>query len=136
MSRFGNIGSVVWYMPAAANQLFRDFGLAVFLACVGLQQGSHFVQKLAYQGGLPLVAWGAAITVLPLFLVGLIARKFFNMNFLTLSGWAAGAMTSSPALMYAGEITQSDAPALAYAAVAPLALIVPILCCQFLATIR
>jgi putative transport protein len=136
MSRFGNIGSMVWYMPAAANQLFRDFGLAVFLACVGLQQGNHFVQKLIYSGGLPLVIWGAVITVVPLFIVGCVARTVLKMNFLTLAGWCAGAMTSSPALMYADEITHSDAPALAYAAVAPLAMIVPILCCQFLAAIR
>jgi putative transport protein len=136
LSRFGNIGSVVWYMPAAANQLFRDFGLAVFLACVGLQQGDHYIQNLLGSGGLILVAWGAVITVLPVFLVGLFARWKYKMNFVTLSGWIAGAMTSSPALLYAGEVTQSDAAALAYAAVAPLAMIVPILCCQFLAAVR
>jgi putative transport protein len=79
------------------------------------------------------VALGIAVTVLPLLAVGAAARKFLNMNFLTLSGWVAGAMTSSPALLYASEITGSDAPTLAYAAVAPLAMIVPILCCQALA---
>jgi putative transport protein len=46
LSQFGNIGSVVWYMPVAANQLFRDFGLAVFLACVGLKAGNHFLENL------------------------------------------------------------------------------------------
>jgi putative transport protein len=135
LSSFGNIGSVVWYMPGAANQLFRDFGLALFLACVGLQQGDQYIQKLLSGDGLKLVALGIAVTALPILAVGFLARKWFKMNFLTLSGWAAGAMTSSPALLYAGEITGSDAPALAYAAVAPLGMIVPILCCQALAAL-
>jgi putative transport protein len=136
LSRLGNIGSVIWYMPAAANQLLRDFGLALFLACVGMQQGDSFLSKLFGADGIKLVFWGAFLTVVPLLLVSFIARRFFKMNFLTLSGWAAGAMTSSPALIYAGEITQSDAPALAYAAVAPLAMIVPIICCQLLAELK
>jgi putative transport protein len=71
----------------------------------------------------------------PIVIVGMIARRAFKMNFITLAGWAAGAMTSSPALLYADEITHSEACAQAYAAVAPLAMIVPILCCQILATI-
>jgi putative transport protein len=135
LSRLGNIGSVAWYMPAAANQLLRDFGLAVFLACIGLQQGNGFVQKLLSGRGVSLIVWGAVITMVPVVLIGMVARKFYKMNFLTLSGWVAGAMTSSPALLYASETTKSDAPALAYAAVAPFAFIVPIFCCQFLASL-
>jgi putative transport protein len=101
-----------------------------------MQQGDSFLSKLFGADGIKLVFWGAFLTVVPLLLVSFIARRFFKMNFLTLSGWAAGAMTSSPALIYAGEITQSDAPALAYAAVAPLAMIVPIICCQLLAELK
>jgi putative transport protein len=135
LSRFGNIGRVVWYMPAAANTLFRDFGLAVFLACVGLQQGNQFIQKLLSGNGLSLVFWGAFLTMVPVLIVGIAARRFYKMNFLTLSGWVSGAMTSSPALLFASESTGSDAPALAYAAIAPVGFIVPIFCCQFLASI-
>jgi len=136
LSRLGKVGSIVWYMPAAASALMREFGLAVFLACVGLQQGDHFVQKLFTPGGLAVVGWGLVITTIPLLLVAIPARLIFKMNFLTMTGWAAGAMTSTPALLYAADMTQSDAPALAYAAVAPLAMIVPIICCQLLATLR
>ncbi|MDB5330709.1 MAG: permease [Phycisphaerales bacterium] len=131
LSQLGNVGSIVWYMPVAANQLFRDFGLAVFLACVGLQSGDHFLQQLTH-GGLAFAAWGAAITMLPVLLVGIAARVFFKMNFLTLSGWVAGAMTSSPALLFTNDLTHSDAPSVAYAAVAPLATLTPILCAQLL----
>ena len=120
-------------MPVSANQLFRDFGLAVFLACVGLQSGDHFFQHAVEGSGLILLLWGAAITILPVFIVGCFARFALRMNFITLSGWVAGAMTSSPALLFAGEMAGSDAPAVAYAAVAPLATLVPILCAQILA---
>lgn len=133
LSQFGNIGAVVWYMPSAANQLFRDFGLAVFLACVGLQSGGHFVQRLLSEHGLIFVAWGVFITVVPVLLIGCIARVVFKMNFITLSGWVAGAMTSSPALLFAEELgAGSDTPAVAYAAVAPLAMLAPVICAQLL----
>jgi putative transport protein len=132
LSQLGNMGSLVWYMPAAANQLFRDFGLAVFLACVGLQSGDHFLQRLSTGGGVFFVIWGAIITTLPVLLVGIIARKWMHLNFLTLSGWVSGAMTSSPSLLFASELGKSDAPALAYAAVAPLGMLAPILCAQLL----
>jgi putative transport protein len=133
LSQLGSIGSIVWYMPTSSNQLFRDFGLSVFLACVGLQAGDHFFQRAAHGSGLSLLIWGAIITVLPAFIVGCWARLVNKMNFITLSGWVAGAMTSSTALLFANELSQSDAPAVAYAAVAPLATLIPILCAQVLA---
>jgi putative transport protein len=133
LSQLGNIGAIVGYMPVSANQLFRDFGLAVFLACVGLQAGDHFIQRAVQGSGLILLLWGAAVTVLPVFIVGCFARLVLGMNFITLSGWVAGAMTSSPALLFADEMANSDAPAVAYAAVAPLATLVPIFCAQVLA---
>jgi putative transport protein len=133
LSQFGNIGSIVWYMPTSANQLFRDFGLAVFLACVGLQAGDHFLQHAIQGPGLSLLLWGAAITMLPVFVVACFARKILKLNFITLAGWVAGAMTSSPALLFADEMAQSTAPAVAYAAVAPLGMLVPIICAQLLA---
>ncbi len=132
LSQWGHIGKVVWYMPVAANQLFRDFGLAVFLACVGLQSGDHFLQRLHDHGGGMFILWGAVITMLPVMAIGAIARVWFKMNFITLAGWLAGAMTSLPALLFANEIAESDAPSVAYAAVAPLALLTPIICAQLL----
>ena len=132
LSQLGNIGSVVWYMPSAANQLFRDFGLAVFLACVGLQSGQHFIEQLAGGPGLAFVIWGAAVTVLPVLVIGFLARRIWKMNFVTLSGWVAGAMTSLPALSFANDLNGSEQPAVAYAAVAPLAMLAPIICAQLL----
>jgi putative transport protein len=133
LSQLGNIGSIVWYMPSSANQLFRDFGLAVFLACVGFQSGDHFIQNAASFEALWMLIRGAAVTIVPVTLVAVFARNVLRMNFITLTGLIAGSMTSSPALLFADEMTASDAPSIAYAAVAPLATLVPILCAQLLA---
>ncbi len=132
LSQLGNVGSVVWYMPVAANQLFRDFGLAIFLACIGLQSGNHFIQRVSHGGGIDFVIWGAVITTLPVLLVGMFARRVLRLNFLTLSGWVAGAMTSSPSLLFSHDLTGSDVPAVAYAAVAPLGMLAPIVCAQLI----
>lgn len=134
LSRLGNIGSVVWYMPPAASQVLRDFGMALFLACVGFQSGDHFIQKLVNNGGFPLVGWGALVTLVPMCIVGLFARIVMKMNFITLSGLIGGAMTSSPTLAFANEATSSNVPAVAYATVYPLSMLVPVFCSQILVT--
>jgi putative transport protein len=135
LSRLGSIGSIVWYMPAAANQLFRDFGLAIFLACVGFASGDHFIQRASQNAGLAIFAWGCLITLLPVFAVACFARLALRMDFITLSGWTAGAMSSSTTLQLAEDLTESNSPAVAYAAVLPLAELVPILCAQVLAIV-
>jgi len=135
LSQLGNIGSVIWYMPAAANQLFRDFGLAVFLACVGLQAGANFLQRATTSSGLALLLAGIAVTLLPVFVVACFCRLFLKMNFITLSGWVAGSMTNTTTLLFADEIAKNETPAITYAAVAPLATLIPILCSQILGII-
>ncbi len=135
LSRLGNIGSVVWYMPAAANQILRDFGIAVFLACVGFQTGDHFLYNLVHGGGLPIVGWGVVVSLVPMLLVGSFARVVLKMDFVTLSGLTAGAMTNSPTLLFANEATGSNAPAVAYAAVYPLSMLVPVFASQLLVTL-
>lgn len=132
LSQLGSIGSVVWYMPAQAAAMVRDLGLAVFLACVGFQSGGGFVERAAH-GGVGFLLAGVAITVLPPLLVGIVARKAFKMNFVTLSGWLAGSMTSTPALIFANDSTGSETPAVAYASVAPLCFLLPVLCANLLA---
>jgi putative transport protein len=135
LSQLGNMGSVVWYMPSAANQLFRDFGLAVFLACVGFQAGNGFLEKAASGSGLAILIAGLAVTMLPVFVVACFCRQFLKMNFITLAGWVSGAMTNSVSLLFATESTGTDAPSQTYAATAPLALLLPIICAQILAIV-
>jgi len=134
LSQLGNVGSIVWYMPAAANQAVREMGLCVFLACVGFQCGGEMPHGAA-QAGMGFIIAGAAITIIPALVVACFARLALRMNFITLSGWLAGTMTSTPALALATEDAQSDHPVLAYASVTPLCEILPIICAEVLAII-
>ena len=100
--------------------------MAVFLSCIGLEAGHGFFGMLASGHGMALLGWAALITLAPMFLVGLFMRLVMKINFITLTGFIAGAMTSSPTLLFSSEITESSAPSLAYAAVYPLSMLIPI----------
>jgi putative transport protein len=47
LSRIGRIGPLVWYMPASANVAFRELGIVLFLACVGLKAGGNFLKRFS-----------------------------------------------------------------------------------------
>jgi putative transport protein len=132
LSRIGRIGPLVWYMPASANAAFRELGIVLFLACVGLKAGEKFFGTVFTAQGLDWLIGGFVITVIPILIVGLIARLVFKMNFTVISGLLAGSMTDPPALAFANAVTASDAPSLAYATVYPLTMILRILIVQIL----
>jgi putative transport protein len=110
LSRIGRIGPLVWYMPANANMAFRELGIVLFLACVGLKAGEKFFGTVFTAEGLRWLLAGACITVLPVFLVGLGARLLFKLNFTAISGLLAGSMTDPPVLAFANAVSRSDAP--------------------------
>lgn len=132
LSWLGRIGNVVWYMPSGANLALRELGIVLFLACVGLKAGSRFMDTLLSQDGPVWLVAGLCITVIPLLVVGIVARLLLKMNFVVLSGLIAGSMTDPPALAFANTLVKSDAPSVSYAAVYPLTMLLRILCAQFL----
>ena len=132
LSRIGRIGPLVWYMPANANTAFRELGIVLFLACVGLKAGEKFFSTVFTNEGLNWLAGGFAITVLPILIVGIVARAFFKMNFTAISGLLAGSMTDPPALAFANAVCRSDAPSVAYATVYPLTMLLRIVVVQIL----
>jgi putative transport protein len=134
LSRIGRIGPFVWYMPLSANFMLRELGIVLFLACVGLSGGETFVASLK-ANGLQWFAFGALITFLPLIVVGLIARATLRINFMTICGTLAGSMTDPPALAFAGTITGSEAPSIAYATVYPLTMLLRVLTAQLIVLI-
>jgi putative transport protein len=133
LGRVGRIRRQVWHMPANANLAFREFGIALFFAAVGLQAGGKFFATAFSPIGLNWLAAGLCVTVLPLFLIGLFARGVWKMNFVDLSGLFAGSMTNPPGLAFATNLSASDAPHVAYATVYPLTMVLRILSAQVLA---
>lgn len=132
LSRIGKIGPVVWYLPQSANFIVREIGITLFLACVGLKSGGKFVETLTQGDGLFWMALAAAITLIPLLIVGFVARMVFKLNYLSLCGLLAGSMTDPPALSFANQMASSDAPAITYASVYALVMFLRILTAQAL----
>ena len=135
LGRVGRIGRQVWHMPVNTNLAFREFGLALFFAAVGLAAGAKFFATVFSATGLQWLLAGACVTVLPLLLIGIFARVVLKMNFMDLSGLLAGSMTDPPALAFASNVAGSDAPTVAYATVYPLTTLLRILSAQVLAIV-
>jgi putative transport protein len=123
LSRLANTGPLVWYMPPTANLMLREVGITLFLAAVGIKSGEKFIAVLTSGEGWHWLAFGAAITAIPLVVVGLVARAWRKTNYAELCGLLAGSMTDPPALAFAQQTTASDAPAVAYATVYPLVML-------------
>lgn len=132
LSRIGHFGPLVWYMPLSANFMLREVGIVLFLACVGLRAGDRFVATLVQGPGLYWMACAAAITLIPLLIVGFIARYYYKLNFMSLCGLLSGSMTDPPALAFANSIASSDAPSISYATVYPLTMLLRVLTAQIL----
>lgn len=132
LSRVGHLGPLVWFMPPAANTALREIGIVLFLAVVGLMSGGRFVETLVHGDGLAWMGYGALITLVPLLVVGFLARAVGRLDYLTLCGLLAGSMTDPPALAFANALSPSTAPSLAYATVYPLVMCLRILAPQIL----
>ncbi len=131
LGRTGKTGPIMWTMTGAANQLLRQFGLLFFLAAVGTSAGSSLVSTFQ-EYGVELFMYGIVITLLPMILTTIVARTFFKMNLLTLLGTLTGSMTSTPGLATVDNMVDTDAPAVAYATVYPIAMVLLIIVIQIL----
>lgn len=132
LSRLAKVGPVISYFPRSANLALREFGIILFLACVGLKAGGHFFETLLQGDGLYWMGCAALITFIPLIIVGFVARVVMKLNYLSVCGLLAGSMTDPPALAFANTLATSDAPSLTYATVYPLVMLLRVLTAQAL----
>lgn len=132
IGRFGHKFHLVTYTTISANLMLREIGIVLFLASVGIDAGANFVQTVVEGDGLLYVGCGFLITTIPLLITGAIARLYYKVNYFTLMGLIAGSNTDPPALAYANQVTNSDAPAVGYSTVYPLAMFLRILTGQMI----
>lgn len=130
LSRFGYKFKLVTYTSTSASMMLRELGICLFLASVGIAAGDHFVEKVFNETGMWWVIWGFIITLIPLVIVGFIARGVYKINFLTIMGLFSGGCTDPPALAYANNSTGNDAPAVAYSTVYPLTMFLRVVAAQ------
>jgi len=133
LSHFGPNMNVITYTTASANLMLRELGICIFLACVGLEAGSGFVDTIVNRGGYVWIAYGALITMLPLMICGFVGRYVMKLNYLTLIGVLSGASTNPPALAYSNDVDRnSDEAAVGYATVYPLTMFLRVLIAQMM----
>ncbi len=132
ISRFGYHYKLITYTTQSANFMLREIGISLFLACVGLNAGSGFVDTIVNNGGLAWIGYGFIITIVPLLVIGCIARYFCKINYFTLMGLIAGSTTDPPALAYANGVAGNDAPSVGYATVYPLSMFLRVLTAQLI----
>jgi putative transport protein len=101
-------------MPVAARNLLMDFGLAIFMASVGLGAGDKVVDAVL-SVGLPLILCGLTVTIVPVLVAYAFGRLILNMNPALLMGAITGAMTSTPSLGVVTKASKSYIPAIGYA---------------------
>ncbi|RXE71335.1 putative transporter [Muribaculaceae bacterium Isolate-002 (NCI)] len=130
LSRFGYKFKLVTYTSSSASMMLRELGICLFLASVGIAAGDHFVEKVFNETGMWWVIYGFIITLIPLLIVGFIARGVYKINFLTIMGLFSGGCTDPPALAYANNSTGNDAPAVAYSTVYPLTMFLRVVAAQ------
>jgi AspT/YidE/YbjL antiporter-like protein len=129
----GRIGPLVFSMPVETNLAFREFGIALFFAAVGLAAGPTLFATVFSSTGLRWLGVGLCVTVLPLLMTGLFARAVLHMDFAVVGGLLAGSMTDPPALTFVSSLATSDAPVLAYVTVYPMTTLLRILAAQVMA---
>ena len=132
IGRFGHKLKLVTYTTMSANLMLREIGIVLFLASVGIEAGEHFVQTVVHGDGLLYVGYGFLITVIPLLIIGIVARLYYKVNYFTLMGLIAGSTTDPPALAYANQVSGNDAPSVGYSTVYPLSMFLRIIAGQMI----
>ena len=127
IGRFGYKVRLVTYTTMSANLMLREVGIVLFLASVGIEAGKDFVHTVINGDGVLYVGYGFLITVIPLLVIGIVARLYYKINYFTLIGMIAGSTTDPPALAYSNQIAPNDAPSVGYSTVYPLTMFLRIL---------
>ncbi len=130
IGRFGYRMKLVTYTTTSANMMLRELGLALFLASVGIKAGAGFWETVVAGDGVKYVYTGFLITIIPIFIIGTIARLRYHFNYFTIMGMIAGTYTDPPALAYANASCSREAPAIGYSTVYPLSMFLRILTAQ------
>ncbi len=132
MGAFGHRFHFATYTTQSANLLMRQFGLTIYLACLGLNSGAHFFETVFREEGMLWIGLGFTITVVPVLIVSLFAMKFLKLSFCKNVGMFCGSMANPMALSYMNSTVEGDSPSVAYATVYPVSMFARIILTQMI----
>ena len=130
IGRYGYKVKLVTYTTTSANLILREIGLVLFLSSVGIKAGANFYNTVVAGDGMLYVLTGFLITIIPILIIGTLARLRYKFNYFTIMGMLAGTYTDPPALAYANASCSKDAPSIGYSTVYPLSMFLRIFAAQ------
>ena len=122
-------GPLLWVMPLPANIVLRNFGLAMFLASVGINAGQPFVRTIS-ETGMTLLLIGAVVVLTTVLIVLLAGHYLLNIPYDDLVGVASGATGNPSILVYSTRMAPTDRPDIGYAMIFPSMTIVKVIAVQ------
>ena len=129
---FGPRIHIVTYTTLSANLMLRALGLSLYLACLGLEAGAHFVETIMRPEGMLWIGLGFLLTFVPIVIVAALSLRFFKLDFGQVAGIMCGSMANPMALNYANDSIPGDHPAVAYATVYPVCMFLRVIIIQIL----
>lgn len=129
---FGPRLHMITYVTKSANLMLQRIGLALYLACLGLSSGAHFIESIVQGQGILWICLGFIITTVPVIIVGILSMHAFRLDYGTTFGMLCGAMANPMALKYADDIAPDDTPSIAYATVYPLSMFLRVISAQLI----
>jgi putative transport protein len=122
-------GPMLWVMPLPANIVLRNFGLALFLAAVGINAGQPFVRTVA-ESGMTMLLIGAAVLLTTALIVLLVGYYLMKIPYDDLVGVASGATGNPAILVYSTRMAPTERPDIGYAMIFPSMTIVKVIAVQ------
>jgi putative transport protein len=122
-------GPLLWVMPLPANIVLRNFGLAIFLAAVGINAGQPFVRTVS-ETGVTMLLIGAAVLLTTVIIVLLVGYYLLKIPYDDLVGVASGATGNPAILVYSTRMAPTERPDIGYAMIFPSMTIVKVIAVQ------
>lgn len=132
MAAFGPRFHLTIYTTQSSNLLMRQFGLTVYLACLGINSGEHFFETVFRPEGALWIGIGFVLTVVPVLIMSFFAMRYMKLSFSKNVGMFCGSMANPMALNYMNSTVEGDSPSVAYATVYPVAMFARIILTQLL----
>lgn len=129
---FGPRLHMITYTTQSANLMLRALGLSMYLACLGLDAGTHFFETVMRPEGLLWLGTGFLLTFVPVVLVGWFALRIMKVDFGSVAGLLCGSMANPMALNYANDTIEGDNPSVSYATVYPVCMFLRVITVQVL----
>lgn len=129
LGKLRRTGPILWVMPLPANIVLRNYGLAMFLATVGVNAGQPFVRTVA-ETGLTMLFIGVAVLLTTVLIVLLFGYYLMKIPFDDLVGIASGATGNPAILVYSTRMAPTERPDIGYAMIFPSMTIVKVIAVQ------